>query len=614
MGHLNVTKLVHSKDKAQYISHLIDDLNALDKMLEDDLIEKTPIRIGAEQEFCLVNDDFLPTYNSLDVLETIGDEHFTTEIGRYNLEINSDPLELKTDCFSQLHKNLLQLLAKARKGAEKHHTKVVLTGILPTLSLKHISESYMTDMPRYKILNEALKASRKQDFSIHIKGVDEINLLHDSVMLEACNTSFQTHLQINPDEFIERFNWAQAIAGPVLSMCTNSPVLFGKELWAETRIALFTQSVDTRANSFMLNEKQSRVSFGTDWEKGNVTDIFRDNISRFRSLLTATFENNSLDQLKQDQIPKLKALNLHNGTVYKWNRVCYGVGNGKPHIRIECRYIPAGPTVIDEIANMMFWVGLMLSRTEKYRDIHSKMQFKDVKSNFFKAARYGMETQFNWMGAIVPAKDLILDELLPLAYKGLHQANISHKDAERYLSVIERRVKSQNGSQWLTEGYRNLNTKKKPFEALQTLTSYMYKKQIADFPVDSWTKVKLNETPNFNTQLTVKHRMNTKIFSVDESDSLDLVYNMMLWKNINHMPVINSKKEIVGLLSSKDITLKDKDNLSKSVKSIMKTTIITIEQDDLLETAKQTMINHNINSLPVINNDTLVGIITSKDL
>ncbi|MBT8376802.1 MAG: CBS domain-containing protein, partial [Bacteroidia bacterium] len=232
MGHLNVTKLVHSKDKAQYISHLIDDLNALDKMLEDDLIEKTPIRIGAEQEFCLVNDDFLPTNNSLDVLETIGDEHFTTEIGRYNLEINSDPLELKTDCFSQLHKNLLQLLAKARKGAEKHHTKVVLTGILPTLSLKHISESYMTDMPRYKILNEALKASRKQDFSIHIKGVDEINLLHDSVMLEACNTSFQTHLQINPDEFIERFNWAQAIAGPVLSMCTNSPVLFGKELWA----------------------------------------------------------------------------------------------------------------------------------------------------------------------------------------------------------------------------------------------------------------------------------------------------------------------------------------------------------------------------------------------
>lgn len=614
MGHLNVTKLVHSKDKAQYISHLINDLDALDQMLKDDLIEKAPIRIGAEQEFCLVTDDFLPTNNSLKVLKTIDDEHFTTEIGRYNLEINSDPLELKDECFSQLHKNLLQLLEKAKKGAAKHNTKVILTGILPTLGLKHISESYMTDMPRYKILNEALKASRGQDFSIHIKGVDEINLLHDSVMLEACNTSFQTHLQINPDEFIERFNWAQSIAGPILSSCTNSPVLFGKELWAETRIALFTQSVDTRANSFMLNEKQSRVSFGTDWEKGNVTDIFRDNISRFRSLLTATFDSNSLNELERKQIPKLKALNLHNGTVYKWNRVCYGVGNGKPHIRIECRYIPAGPTVIDEIANMMFWVGLMLSKTEKYKDIHTKMNFKDVKSNFFKAARYGMEAQFNWMGNIVPAKDLILNELLPLAYKGLHKANISHKDTERYLSVIERRVNSQNGSQWLTEGYRNLNSKKKPFEALQTLTSYMYKKQQSDFPVDSWATIKLNESPSFETNLTVKHRMNTKIFSVDESDSLDLVYNIMLWKNINHMPVINSKKEIVGLLSSKDITLRDKDSLSKSVKSLMKTNIITIKQDDLLEEAKQTMINNNINSLPVVKNKTLVGIITSNDL
>lgn len=614
MGILNVTKLVHSKDKAQYIHHLINDLEALDKMLKNNLVEKSPIRIGAEQEFCLVTDDFLPHNNSLEVLETINDEHFTTEIGRYNLEINLDPLELKGNCFSQLHKNLNQYLLKAKKAAKQHNTQVLLTGILPTLGIKHIAENYMTDRPRYKILNEALKTSRGQDFSIHIKGVDELNLMHDSVMLEACNTSFQTHLQINPDEFIERFNWAQAIAGPVLSSCTNSPVLFGKELWAETRIALFTQSVDTRANSFMLNEKQSRVSFGSEWEKGNVTDIFRDNISRFRSLITANFEKESLKQLDQNEIPKLTALHLHNGTVYKWNRVCYGVGNGKPHLRIECRYIPSGPTAIDEIANMVFWVGLMLAKTEKYKDIHKKMNFKDVKSNFFKAARYGMEAQFNWMGKITCAKDLILNELLPLAYKGLHQASISHSDTEKYLSIIEQRVLSQNGSQWLVQGYRNLNKDKKPFEALQILTSYMYEKQQLDFPVDSWTNLKIDDAPRFNTNYTVKHKMNTKIFSVDENDSLELVYGIMKWKNINHMPVINSKKEITGILSSKDINLNDNNYLNRSVKSVMKKNIITITQDDSLAKASQLMEKNNIHSLPVIHNNTLVGILTSKDI
>jgi len=240
MGHLDVKQLKSPKDKALYIHHLIKDLKALDIMLEKGLIEKEPIRIGAEQEFCVVSKRLFPNNNSIDVLEAINDDHFTTEIGKYNLEINSDPLLLTKDCFSKLYKQ-----------------------------------------------NNALKSSRRECFNIHIKGVDELNLIHDSVMLEACNTSFQTHLQIHPDEFVDKYNWAQTIAGPVLSSCANSPILFGRELWAETRIALFTQSIDTRTNSFIHNEKQSRVSFGADWENGTVTDIFRDNISRFRSLLTS---------------------------------------------------------------------------------------------------------------------------------------------------------------------------------------------------------------------------------------------------------------------------------------------------------------------------------------
>lgn len=616
MGNLDVSKLRKKKEKARYIHQLIKDLEALDKMIEQDLIEKTPIRIGAEQEFCLVDHDFMPINNSLEVLATINDEHFTTEIGQYNLEINSDPLLLETDCFSKLHQQLEYLLKKAKIAAAKHNSKICLTGILPTLRIPHISENYMTKINRYAALNEAIKESRGQDFFIHIKGVDELNFLSKSVMLEACNTSFQTHLQVNPDEFIERYNWAQAISGPVLSVCANSPLLFGKELWAETRIALFNQSVDTRANSFVLNENQSRVSFGSDWEKGSISSIFKDNISKFRSLITSDFEDDSMNILNRGEIPKLKALNLHNGTVYRWNRICYGVGNGKPHLRIECRYLPSGPTLSDEIANMMFWVGVVIGQTKEYENIHTKMDFKDVRSNFYKACRSGMQTIFTWNGKDISAKQLLLEELIPMAHRGLHNIGILSKDVAHYLSIIENRVKSWNGAEWMIKSYRNLQKTKQPFEALQVMTSYMYENQEKDYPVASWSLLEEGMSSHFNIKRIVKHNMKTKIYSVDERDSLELVLHMMKWNNIHHMPVINNRKEIIGILSWKDIEACHRDKLfvNQTVKDVMQKSIITIEPDKPIEEARKLMEQHNINCLPVIYQNELVGILTSNDI
>jgi CBS domain-containing protein len=615
MGNLNVTKLSKKKDKANYIHQLTKDIEALEFMIDNGMIEKAPIRIGAEQEFCLVNEEFLPKGNALELLKDIDDDHFTTEIGNYNLEINLDPFELKDTSFSKLHQQLKDLLHKAKICAEKHNTKIALTGILPTLSLKHISIDNMTPIQRYYVLNEAIKASRKQDFTIHIKGVDELNLLHDSVMLEGCNTSFQAHLQIDPDDFIKSYNWAQAISGPVLSICTNSPFLFGKELWSETRIALFTQSVDTRANSFLLNEKQSRVSFGNGWETGSISDIFKDNISRFRSLVTSQFDRDSLEMLKNGEIPKLKALSLHNGTVYRWNRVCYGVGGGKPHLRIENRYIPSGPTTTDEIANMMFWVGVMVGRPKEEDNIHETMDFKDAKSNFFTAARYGMAAQFNWKGQMKSSHDLILDELLPMAYRGLYKMGITPKDAENYLTVIENRVKMHNGTKWLTKSYRNLLKRKKPIEALQVLTANMYLKQEHDHPVSSWEVLSQDAHTTFNIDKKVIHVMNTDLFSVEKKDSLELVINIMKWKNIHHMPVINSKKDLIGLLSWTDIKnhINEIEESTTSVQNFMKDDLITITKEKSITEAKKLMTTHAINCLPVVKGKKLIGILTTND-
>ena len=616
MGDLKIIKLSNKRDKSNYIHHLVKDIEALDFMIKNDLIEKEPIRVGAEQEICLVDNNFIAKNNALEVLEEINDNHFTTEIGSYNLEANLDPFELKGDCFSKIALHLEELLAKAHKAAAKKDSKVVLTGILPTLTLNQIGIENMTPIQRYNVLNEAIKESRKQDFDIHIKGVDELNLQHNSVMLEGCNTSFQIHLQINPDDFIDSYNWAQAISGPILSVCTNSPLLFGKELWSETRIALFTQSVDTRANSFLLNEKQSRVNFGRDWLKGSVTNIFKDNISRFRSLVSSEYIKDSLEMLSKGEIPKLKALNLHNGTVYSWNRVCYGVGNNKPHLRIENRYIPSGPTVADEIANMMFWVGVMVGRPKKYDNIDRKMNFKDAKSNFFNAARYGMSSQFYWNDDYIKSHDLILDELLPMAYKGLYKLNVDPKDVEHYLKIIKNRTLSNTGSQWITKNYRTLLETHKPFEAAQILTSKMYKKQLKNYPVSSWKLLRKDENSGLKDEKLVKHKMSTDIFSVDKNDSIELVLNIMKWKKINHMPVINSERELVGLITMKDVKtfFKKEEPLKECVKDFMTKELITINQYKTIEYAKTLMIKHGINSLPVIRNNKLIGIITTNDV
>jgi CBS domain-containing protein len=615
MGELKVIKLSGKKDKANYIHQLVKDIEALDKMISDGLIEKHPIRIGAEQEFCLIDKDFNPSHNSLDILKTIDDDHFTTELGNFNLEINLDPFELKGDCFSKMGQQLRMLLNKAQKAASEHDTKILLTGILPTLSLNHIGLNNMTNIERYFVLNNAIRESRKEDFEIHIKGVDELNLLHDTVMLEGCNTSFQMHLQINPDEFTDNYNWAQAISGPILSACTNSPLLFGKELWSETRIALFTQSVDTRANSFLLNEKQSRVSFGSEWTSGSVTDIFKDNISRFRSLVTTEFTKDSVEMLENGEIPKLKALNLHNGTVYRWNRACYGSGSGRPHLRIENRYIPSGPTVSDEIANMMLWVGVMIGRPKKFQHIHKKMHFKDAKANFFNAARYGMAAQFYWDNEFVPSHKLLLDEFLPMAYRGLYSVGVPPKDAEHYLTMIENRVKSYTGSQWMQVSYRNLLKTVKPFKALQTLTANIYEKQAKDYPVATWRILDAPSDIRLKEKGIVKHIMNTKIFSVGEKDSIELVLKIMEWKNVHHMPVINHYKELVGLLSWEDVEKLKDEKTQEAVNSIMIKDIITISQHQTISEARKLMANFDIDCLPVVHkNNKLIGIITTKDV
>jgi CBS domain-containing protein len=586
-------------------------------MFTHGMIEDNISRIGAEQEFCLVNKEWRPTKNSLDVLKEINDPHFTIELARYNLEINLDPVELTDDAFLKVESQLNLLLKKASAAAKNKDSKILLTGILPSISKHELEFEYMTPEKRFYVLNDLLKEMRGGDFKLHLRGVDELSIMHNSIMFEACNTSFQLHLQIDPKEFTQNYNWAQAISGPVLGACVNSPLLLGKELWSETRIALFQQIIDTRTVSMSQSEQEARVSFGNDWMTGNIVDYYKKEISNFKILLTKEVEKSSFEELKKGKIPKLSALNLLNGTIYRWNRPCYGVGNGKPHIRIENRYIPSGPTVQDEMANFAFWVGLMKGRPEEFDNLPEIMDFKEVRSNFLRAARTGSESIMNWMGNSIPLDQLVLNELLPISRTGLEKMKVRKEDIDKYLGVIKSRIESSTGSQWIIKNYRNLKPKLKQDDAIIALTEAIHEYQQSGKPISDWPV--LHDYTSFNsTSSLVSHLMSSDLVTANASDLGLLTLQYMKWNNINHLPVVDNNEKLVGLITWRHLQqFWDRVHDSKKLinaREIMVNNVITIETSAPIKQAIALMKKHEIGCLPVLQDSRLVGIITVKDL
>ena len=289
---------------------------------------------------------------------------------------------------------------------------------------------------------------------------------------------------------------------------------------------------------------------------------------------------------------------------------------GEPHLRIENRYMPSGPTTDDEIANMMLWVGVMVGRPKSFDDIHTKMSFKDVKSNFFNAARYGMAAQFHWDGQLLSSQQLLLDHFLPMAYRGLYSMGVAPRDAEHYLSIIEKRIRSLNGSRWMIEAYRKLKKEHKTTDALKILIATMNERRKRHYSVDAWLLPRGDEYTVPDENLTVRDRMITKTITAQEEDSAELVLKMMLWKNIHHAPILDDNLELAGVLTWTDVQnyLENPEQLKENISSIMTKNLVTVEPELKLSEAKALMEKNNIHCLPVVVEKKLIGIITSNDL
>jgi hypothetical protein len=424
-------------------------LDVFETMLAQDRFESDRRLTGMEIECNLVDADYQPAMSNRDVLAAIADPAYQTELGAYNIEFNVPPRPLPGHTGLDLEAEVRASLNDAEIKANAGGAHIVMIGILPTLMPQHLTANWMSESTRYQALNESIFNARGEDIPINISGPEPLDWQAASIAPESACTSMQLHLQVAPAEFAANWNAAQVVAGPQLALAANSPYFFGHQLWSETRIELFAQSTDTRPEELKTQGVRPRVWFGERWID-SVADLFKENIRYFPSLLPEVSDEDPVAELAAGRIPQLAELRLHNGTVYRWNRPVYDVVEGRPHLRLENRVLPAGPSVIDMLANSAFYYGMLRSLSEDERPLWNRMSFPAAQANFLEAARKGMDARLHWpeLGEVT-TQELVLKTLLPIAQEGLRRWGVDAEVSDRFLGVIEGRAKAgRNGAAW----------------------------------------------------------------------------------------------------------------------------------------------------------------------
>ena len=621
MGDKKVTRKYGDIEMREFTLAVLNDLEALERMIREGMIESDVRRIGAEQEMFLIDNTMHPAPLVEEVMAAANDSRLTTEIGKFNLEANLTPLEFEADCLTRLEIELHEILNAVRIAARPLGADIVLSGILPTIQASDLTEKNLTPNPRYFEINRVVSELHGDNRFIHIKGLDELQVILQDTFVEFCNTSFQVHLQVGAGEFFNAYNWAQALAAPVLATAVNSPLLLNNRLWHETRIALFQHATDTRSPIHQLRRQPPRVNFGNRWMEGSVIDFLRNDAVRYRVLLTQAVEQNSMAEFAAGRIPELRAWRLHNSTIWRWNRACYGVTDGKPGLRIEARYLPAGPSVADEIANSAFLLGLLVAAPAELGDVTKRMSFDAAKHNFYNTARYGLDSQISWLdGKCRPAAKLILEELLPLARAGLEKAGIDDGDIERTLGIIQDRVgERKTGAGWMLASLAQMDPRAKQNVRMRSLTAAMKTNQESGQPLHQWKLADVPATTDWiDNYKSVEQFMATDLFTVRPDDVLDLAASLMEWRHVRHVPVEDDSGALVGLITHRHLVRLfahrgQNGNGNIAVRDVMKTNLITVEAETPTLDALNLMRDKGIGALPVVSNGKLVGLVTAYD-
>ncbi len=614
MGELDVRGVADEGQARQFTRAVLRDLQALELLLERGLVESGRRRYGVEQEMFLVDDRGAPAPVAEQVLSRIDDPRFTTELARFNLEANLPPGELEGDFLERMHKQLSNAVRVADDTARSLGARILLIGILPTLRVSHLTIDNMSPVPRYLELNRsALRLKGGRSFTIFIRGLEVFEESFDNVMAEAANTSLQLHYQVEPENFAREYNAAQLISPALLAAASNSPVFCGRKLWHETRVAVFERAVDARSEIETARGSQPRVSFGYDWVRGSVLELFRENITRYRVMLTQESPADPIEQIESGVVPSLGAMGLHNGTIWRWNRPCFGSDGEQGHLRIENRVLPAGPTVLDEVANAAFFYGLMTEVPRRYGDPAEQLSFSAVRNGFISAARQGLDAQVAWIDSHrKDARTLILEDLLPMAYRGLDSVGVSSEHQSLYLGTFENRVKSgMTGSRWFFEMLRSVEGNR--LDAMAKLTRRLVENQGSGEPVHRWPLARGSSRP----AAEIAEIMTRNLFTVRPEDVIDLASAMMEWQHIRHIPVENDRGEVLGILSPRSwprLLSRAVDDLGTvAVSDVMDTPPPCVSPHTTVASALGQLLESGHGCLLVVEQSRVVGIVTERD-
>src|SRR5215207_3134644 len=477
------------EDRRRYRDKVRRSLDVFARLLAEARFDPERRSFGLEIELNLTDTNGDPAPLNAAVLESIADADFQTELARFNVEINVPPRLLGGRVLTELERDVRASLNRAEERSHQAGAYMMLVGILPTVGPEHLDEGSFSANPRYRLLNEAIFAARGEDLELTIDGVERLEAVADTIAPEAACTSVQLHGQVEPEGYAVRWNAAQAVAGVQLALGANSPYFFGRELWRETRIALFEQATDTRPEELKAQGVRPRVWFGERWIT-SIFDLFEENVRYFPALLPVCEDEDPVEVIERGGTPELAELKLHNGTIYRWNRPIYDTVRERPHLRVENRLLPAGPTVVDICANAAFYYGLARMLVAEERPLWSRMSFSAAEENLHRAAREGIAATVYWPDVgEVPAAELVLRRLLPAAHAGLEDAGVAAADRDRLLGIVERRcVTMQNGASWQAASFHRLYGDKKldRAEALRRMTVLYREHMHANEPVHEW--------------------------------------------------------------------------------------------------------------------------------
>ncbi|MFC5723348.1 glutamate--cysteine ligase [Streptomyces gamaensis] len=494
MGEKVVSQGFGLTDRQHHRDKLRQCLDVLGVLLEEKRFDRPRNLMGLEIELNLAGSDGTPSMVNAEVLKRIASGDFQTELGRFNLEVNIVPHRLEGSVLDQLAEELRTALAYADRKAREVDSGIVMIGILPTLQDRHLVLANLSEADRYTLLNDQVMAARGEQIAIDIEGVERLTRTAASIILEAACTSVQLHLQVTPGRFAAVWNAAQAVAAAQIAIGANSPFVFGREVWRESRPPLFVQSTDTRPPELMAQGVRPRTWFGERWID-SAYDLFEENLRFFPPLLPISDDEDPLRVLAGGAAPRLPELTLHNGTVYRWNRPVYAVADGVAHLRVENRVLPAGPTVPDVLANTAFYYGLVRALAEEPRPVWTRLPFAVAADNFDTACRHGIDAWLRWPkagrnGALarVPAVRLVQEELLPLAAAGLDAWGVEPADRDRYLGIVEGRCRHRvNGASWQAAAYhRALERGLDRDKALAVTTRRYCELMRTGLPVHTW--------------------------------------------------------------------------------------------------------------------------------